>query len=51
MPFLEWLIVRKGATPYPGHDVKLLYKFKENRQSSSFLTGNGELFFAVYSRE
>jgi len=40
MPFLEWLIVRKGATPYPEHDVKLLYTFKGNRQNPSFLKGN-----------
>jgi len=31
MPFLEWLIARKGATPDPEHDIKLLYTFKENR--------------------
>jgi hypothetical protein len=51
MPFPEWLIVRKGATPYPGHDVKLLYTFKGNSRSSSFIMGDEELFCAVYSRE
>jgi len=28
MPYPEWLIVRKGATPYPEYDVKLLFTFK-----------------------
>jgi hypothetical protein len=45
MPFLEWLIVRRDANLNPGHDVKLLFPFKQKQIKLFIFKKDGELFF------
>lgn len=45
MPFPEWLIVRRAASLNPGHDVKLLFTFKQKEIQLFISWRDEELFF------